>query len=124
MSWMKRGLLILKLLGKMRSRILTLSSRSDFNRLGDDDCDDDDVRSLPEDVKEGHFVVQTVNDGELKRFIVELSYLTHPGFLSLLEQAVEEFGFEQEGVLAVPCGPSELRRILENGKKGMKAEEL
>ncbi|CAK9160777.1 unnamed protein product [Ilex paraguariensis] len=117
MSWMKRGLLILKLLGKMRTRILTLSSRSDFNRLGDDDCDDDDVRSLPEDVKEGHFVVQTVNDGELKRFIIELSYLEHPGFLNLLEQAVEEFGFEQEGVLAVACGPSELRRILENGEE-------
>ncbi|KAK3000559.1 hypothetical protein RJ639_020959 [Escallonia herrerae] len=66
----------------------------------------------PWDVKAGHFVVHTVNDGEAKRFIIALNFLAHPGFLKLLDQAEEEFGFKQEGVLTVPCGPSELQRIL------------
>ncbi|KAL3569511.1 hypothetical protein D5086_029401 [Populus alba] len=40
-----------------------------------------------------------------------------PDFLSLLEQAKEEYGFQQEGVLAVPCRPEELQKILENRRK-------
>lgn len=46
--------------------------------------------------------------------MIEMSYLAHPGFLELLKHTAEEFGFEQEGVLAVPCRPSELGRILES----------
>lgn len=59
--------------------------------------------AVPEDVKEGHFVVWTVDDGSLRRCVVELSYLTHPGFLKLLELAEKEFGFEQMGILVIPC---------------------
>ena len=111
---------MLRLVRKMLTRVFTFSRRSKFTVRAaagaaaavDDDCDDD-MGPLPEDVKEGHFVVQTIYDGELKRFVIELGYLAHPGFLKLLELAEEEFGFEQEGVLAVPCGPSELLRILE-----------
>ncbi|KAF8395261.1 hypothetical protein HHK36_019203 [Tetracentron sinense] len=74
---------------------------------------------VPEDVKEGHFVVLAVDNGESKRFVIELVYLTHPRFLRLLEQAEEEFGFEQEGALTVPCQPDELRRILEDSSDGI-----
>lgn len=119
------GALVLRLVRKMLTRVFTFSRRSKFTVRAaagaaaavDDDCDDD-MGPLPEDVKEGHFVVQTIYDGELKRFVIELGYLAHPGFLKLLELAEEEFGFEQEGVLAVPCGPSELLRILETRKEG------
>lgn len=72
---------------------------------------------IPADVKEGHFVVRTFDNGEVKRFILKLGYLAHSGFLKLLDQAEEEFGFQQEGVLAVPCGPGELQRILESMKR-------
>ncbi|KAL6336484.1 hypothetical protein AAG906_018439 [Vitis piasezkii] len=114
------GALVLRVVRKMLTRVFTFSRRSNFTVRAaavDDDCDDD-MGPLPEDVKEGHFVVQTIYDGELKRFVIELGYLAHPGFLKLLELAEEEFGFEQEGVLAVPCGPSELLRILEIRKEG------
>ncbi|KAK4482650.1 hypothetical protein RD792_009814 [Penstemon davidsonii] len=67
---------------------------------------------VPDDVKEGHFAVLAVGDEELKRFIVPLSYLTHPSFLRLLEQAAEEYGFDHEGALMVPCRPNELERLL------------
>ncbi|KAL8496558.1 hypothetical protein ACS0TY_020302 [Phlomoides rotata] len=49
--------------------------------------------AVPEDVKEGHFAVVAVDDDELKRFVVPLTFLTQPSFLSLLEQAAEEYGF-------------------------------
>lgn len=110
--------MILKLLRQMLMGKLFVSSRR-FN--GGSGSDDDDASSrpedLPEDVKEGHFVVHAVDRGELKRFIIELGYLDDPDFLNLLKQAEEEFGFRAEGVLAVPCGPNELQRVLESRKK-------
>ncbi|KAJ1384058.1 Small auxin-up RNA [Sesbania bispinosa] len=73
-----------------------------------------DTSSVPEDVKEGHFaVIAVAEDGEEpKRFVVPLSCLTNPTFLRLLEQAAEEYGFEQHGALTIPCRPSELERLL------------
>ncbi|KAK4440704.1 Auxin-responsive protein SAUR50 [Sesamum alatum] len=76
------------------------------------DLDELEEIAVPEDVKEGHFAVIAVDDDELKRFVVPLSFLTHPSFLRLLEQAAEEYGFDHDGALTVPCRPSELERIL------------
>ncbi|KAL7173731.1 hypothetical protein ACSBR2_033062 [Camellia fascicularis] len=67
---------------------------------------------VPEDVKEGHFAVIAVDVDELKRFIVPLNYLTNPSFMRLLELAAEEYGFDREGALTVPCPPRDLERIL------------
>lgn len=63
-------------------------------------------------VKEGHFVVIATEDWEPKRFVIQLGYLNNPEFLKLLKQAEEEFGFSQEGALAIPCRPDELQQIL------------
>ncbi|KAF7823352.1 auxin-responsive protein SAUR50-like [Senna tora] len=70
---------------------------------------------VPEDVKEGHFAViaEDIGEMEAKRFVVPLSCLTHPSFLRLLEEAAEEYGFDQEGALTIPCRPKEIERILE-----------
>ncbi|XP_061348440.1 auxin-induced protein X15-like [Gastrolobium bilobum] len=68
---------------------------------------------MPDDVREGYFAVLAIKDGESKRFIVELNYLTDPSFLGLLDQAQEEYGFGQQGALAVPCRPQELQKILD-----------
>lgn len=72
----------------------------------------DDEMRVPEDVKEGHFAVMAVDDDGLRRFIVPLSFLTHPSFLRLLEQAAEEYGFDHHGALTLPCRPTVLQRIL------------
>ncbi|KAG8647215.1 auxin-responsive protein SAUR32 [Manihot esculenta] len=74
-------------------------------------------KMVPEDVKQGHFAVIAVKGGEPKRFIMELDHLTNPAFMKLLEQAEEEYGFQQKGVLAVPCQPEELQMILGEGRK-------
>ena len=56
---------------------------------------------LPDDVPKGHFAVYV---GENRsRFIVPISYLSHPEFQRLLRQAEEEFGFRHHMGLTIPC---------------------
>ncbi|KMT17768.1 hypothetical protein BVRB_2g035160 [Beta vulgaris subsp. vulgaris] len=40
---------------------------------------------------------------EMKRFIIPTNYLRHQAFSVLLKEAEDEFGFQQEGVLRIPC---------------------
>ncbi|QCD88643.1 auxin-responsive protein SAUR50-like [Vigna unguiculata] len=55
----------------------------------------------PDDVPKGHFAVYV---GENRtRYIVPISFLAHPEFQSLLRQAEEEFGFDHEMGLTIPC---------------------
>ncbi|KAI3930119.1 hypothetical protein MKX01_036640 [Papaver californicum] len=74
--------------------------------------EDEKALELPADVKEGQFAVFAMEGNEAKRFIVELDCLSNPAFLKLLEIAEQEFGFQQGGVLALPCKPDELKRVL------------
>ncbi|KAL4578987.1 hypothetical protein LXL04_015122 [Taraxacum kok-saghyz] len=54
-----------------------------------------------EDVPKGHFVVYV---GENRsRYIIPISFLSHPDFLTLLHQAEEEFGFDHDMGLTIPC---------------------
>jgi SAUR family protein len=52
-------------------------------------------------------------DGEMKRFIIGLEYLSDPEFLGLLDQAKEEYGFMHKGAIAVPCQPQQLQNIID-----------
>ncbi|KAL5554221.1 hypothetical protein UlMin_041622 [Ulmus minor] len=49
---------------------------------------------------------------EMKRFIIPTEYLGHQVFGILLREAEEEFGFQQEGVLKIPCQVSVFEKIL------------
>ena len=40
---------------------------------------------------------------ERKRFVVKASMVNHPLFAILLEKAKEEYGFDQEGPITIPC---------------------
>ncbi|XP_073012180.1 auxin-responsive protein SAUR50-like [Typha latifolia] len=52
-------------------------------------------------VPKGHFAVYV---GENRsRFVVPISYLAHPEFQSLLHCAEEEFGFDHDMGLTIPC---------------------
>lgn len=60
-----------------------------------------DDEGLPVDVPKGHFVVYV---GENRsRYIVPISFLTTPQFQSLLQRAEEEFGFDHDMGLTIPC---------------------
>ncbi|KAM0968625.1 hypothetical protein ACFX13_017251 [Malus domestica] len=49
---------------------------------------------------------------ELKRFVIPTDYLGGPAFHILLREAEEEFGFQQTGVLRIPCEVSVFEGIL------------
>jgi SAUR family protein len=49
---------------------------------------------------------------ELKRFIIPTEYLGHQAFRILLQEAEEEFGFQQSGVLTIPCEVPVFEKIL------------
>ncbi|KAE9588346.1 hypothetical protein Lal_00002822 [Lupinus albus] len=61
----------------------------------------DNEQGILLDVPKGHFVVYV---GENRsRYIVPISILTTPQFQTLLHQAEEEFGFDHEKGLTIPC---------------------
>ncbi|XP_059281528.1 protein SMALL AUXIN UP-REGULATED RNA 51-like [Lycium ferocissimum] len=60
-----------------------------------------DEQGLPMDVPKGHFVVYV---GENRtRYIVPISILSRPEFRILLQRAEEEFGFDHDMGLTIPC---------------------
>ena len=62
---------------------------------------DYDEQGLPLGVPKGHFAVYV---GENRtRYIVPISFLTRPEFQTLLHQAEEEFGFDHDMGLTIPC---------------------
>ncbi|XP_024032250.1 auxin-responsive protein SAUR32-like [Morus notabilis] len=101
-----------KFMGKLRKRLSLLAA----SRVAEDsDFDEEELEvpmTVPDDVKEGHFPVLAVKGDEKRRLVVKLKYLSSPAFLRLLEQAEEEYGFEQTSILVVPCRPQELQEIL------------
>ncbi|CAI0438320.1 unnamed protein product [Linum tenue] len=61
--------------------------------------------TIPCSVPKGHVAVY-VGEVEMmmKRFVVPISYLSHPTFQDLLRKAEEEFGFDHPmGGLTIPC---------------------
>ncbi|CAL1385297.1 unnamed protein product [Linum trigynum] len=57
---------------------------------------------------------------EQKRFTIPTEYLSHPAFHILLREAEEEFGFQQAGVLRIPCEVSVFESVVKivEEKKG------
>ncbi|XP_062004326.1 uncharacterized protein LOC133721661 [Rosa rugosa] len=110
-SLMKLRLII----GKLQKGLSLLTARGppDHRCRG---CDEklEVAAIVPEDVKEGHFAVFAVVGKETTRFVTKLESLNDPALMELLEQAKDEYGFQQKGALEVHCRPEELHSILEN----------
>ncbi|XP_062169555.1 auxin-responsive protein SAUR71-like [Alnus glutinosa] len=62
-------------------------------------------------VPEGHVPVY-VGD-EMERFVVSAELLNHPIFVKLLNKSAQEYGYEQKGVLRIPCHVLVFERVLE-----------
>lgn len=82
------------LLKQMLKRCSSLRKKQGMGGGGEEE-------GLPLDVPKGHFAVYV---GEKRsRFIVPISFLTHPEFQTLLRAAEEEFGFHHDMGLTIPC---------------------
>ncbi|XP_073057563.1 auxin-responsive protein SAUR71-like [Primulina eburnea] len=73
-------------------------------------------------VPEGHFPVY-VGD-EMERFVVSADFLNHPIFVTLLNKSAQEYGYEQKGVLRIPCHVFLFERVLDALRAGGEARDL
>ncbi|GFZ12633.1 SAUR-like auxin-responsive protein family [Actinidia rufa] len=67
------------------------------------------VRSVA--VPDGHIPVYVGE--EMERFVVSAELLNHPMFVKLLNKSAQEYGYEQKGVLHIPCHVLVFERFLE-----------
>ncbi|MQM01359.1 hypothetical protein Taro_034114 [Colocasia esculenta] len=63
------------------------------------------------EVPEGHLPVYVGE--EMERFVVRADLLNRPVFLELLRRSAEEYGYEQRGVLRIPCPVPLFQRVLD-----------
>ncbi|XP_072963464.1 auxin-responsive protein SAUR71-like [Typha angustifolia] len=59
---------------------------------------------------EGHVPVYVGE--EMERFAVRADLLGRPAFVELLQRSAQEYGYEQRGVLRIPCPVPLFRRVL------------
>lgn len=55
---------------------------------------------------------------EMERFVVSAELLNHPIFVKLLNKSAQEYGYEQKGVLRIPCHVYLFERVLEAVRLG------
>ncbi|GFP92132.1 indole-3-acetic acid-induced protein arg7 [Phtheirospermum japonicum] len=63
----------------------------------------------------------------MERFVVSAELLNHPVFVELLNKSAQEYGYEQKGVLRIPCHVFLFERVLEAlsvGGEARDAQEL
>ncbi|KAG7584218.1 Small auxin-up RNA [Arabidopsis suecica] len=65
---------------------------------------------LPQDVPKGHFPVYV--GPNRSRYIVPISWLDHSEFQTLLRLAEEEFGFDHDMGLTIPCDEVFFRSLI------------
>ncbi|GAV64132.1 Auxin_inducible domain-containing protein [Cephalotus follicularis] len=73
-------------------------------------------------VPEGHVPVY-VGD-EMERFVVNAELLNHPIFIGLLNKSAQEYGYEQKGVLRIPCHVLVFERVMEALRLGLQSRDL
>uniref|UniRef100_A0A453CSS7 Uncharacterized protein n=1 Tax=Aegilops tauschii subsp. strangulata TaxID=200361 RepID=A0A453CSS7_AEGTS len=69
----------------------------------------------------GHLAVSV--GPAMRRFVIPTEYLKHQAFAALLREAEEEFGFQQEGLLRIPCDVPAFEAILRAVDKGRKHKD-
>ncbi|KAJ4829982.1 hypothetical protein Tsubulata_025464 [Turnera subulata] len=66
----------------------------------------------PVPVPKGHLAVYVgQKDGDFHRVLVPVFYFNHPLFGQLLREAEEEYGFNQQGGITIPCRFSEFEQV-------------
>ncbi|GMH18115.1 hypothetical protein Nepgr_019956 [Nepenthes gracilis] len=82
------------------------------NSLVPCDSDEEDCQTPepPPDVPKGYLAVYVGE--ELRRFIIPTSYLSHHLFTLLLAKAEEEYGFDHNGALTIPCETETFKYLL------------
>ncbi|KAL1199733.1 Protein SMALL AUXIN UP-REGULATED RNA 9 [Cardamine amara subsp. amara] len=71
------------------------------------------VKKSNDDVpKKGHFAVYVGHSRA--RHVIPITFLNHPTFKMMLQEAEEEFGFSQERGLTIPCDQTTFLSLLDS----------
>lgn len=62
-------------------------------------------------VPRGHLAVY-VGREEMQRFVIPTKYLQYPEFRVLMDEVADEFGYEYEGGIRIPCEEGVFEEIL------------
>ncbi|OIS98963.1 auxin-responsive protein saur32, partial [Nicotiana attenuata] len=63
------------------------------------------------DIPERCLAVKVGQEKEQQRFIIPVDYINHPLFVQLLAEAEEEYGFDHDGPINIPCPVEEFLRV-------------
>lgn len=69
-----------------------------------------EVESSNKRTPKGHFVVYVGT--EMTRFVVPMTYLKNPKFQRLLQRAADEYGFDNQERIVLPCDAAAFRRLI------------
>ncbi|KAK8498054.1 hypothetical protein V6N13_121443 [Hibiscus sabdariffa] len=105
----------MKRLIRRLSRVADVSSSSRYCILRSDTTARHRTTSLKKQarrsVPEGHVPIYVGEEMEL--FVVSAQLLNHPVFIALLNKSAQEYGYNQKGVLRIPCHVLVFERVME-----------
>ncbi|KAI7989819.1 Auxin-responsive protein SAUR36 [Camellia lanceoleosa] len=81
-------------------------SKSDYMRVGQE------IDPIEGGVSKGHLAVYVgEKEDDTHRYLVPVIYINHPLLGKLLEEAVNEYGFDHSGGIQIPCRISEFENV-------------
>ncbi|XWS45905.1 hypothetical protein CRYUN_Cryun14cG0019400 [Craigia yunnanensis] len=94
-------------LTKGAKSLCSVKPGSGYFRIGQDP-----INEKPMEVPKGHLAVYVgKKESDFHRVLVPVIYFNHPLFSELLREAEEEYGFNQQGGITIPCRFSEFERV-------------
>lgn len=87
--------------------------------------ENDPIKEKAVQVPKGYLAVYVgQKDGDFHRVLVPVIYFNHPLFGQLLREAEEEYGFNQQGGLTIPCRYSEFEQVQTRIAAGSRSRKL
>lgn len=87
--------------------------------------DREPIKEKPVTVPKGYLAVYVgQKDGDFHRVLVPVIYFNHPLFGQLLREAEEEYGFNQQGGITIPCRFSEFEQVKTRIAAGSRTRKL
>ncbi|KAK4398737.1 Auxin-responsive protein SAUR72 [Sesamum angolense] len=107
---------------KLMRRLSKVADSSQYCLLRSESRAAESIRKRSGGVPEGHLPVYVGE--EMERFVVSAELLNHPIFVKLLNKSAQEYGYEQKGVLRIPCHVFLFERVLEALRTGGEARDM
>ncbi|KAG9439507.1 hypothetical protein H6P81_019672 [Aristolochia fimbriata] len=79
--------------------------------------DEENAAAGGEPVPKGYVPVLVGSEKKMERVLIHTKQFRHPYFAVLLDMAADEFGYEQQGILRIPCDVEYFRQVVDTLSK-------